>query len=268
MKQRVDKTRRYMRIWWSAIRLHFGVLTASRLDFLFFFIGKVVRMLFFLVFFLSLFSITPTIAGYTKGEVLLFFATMNLIDNLGQLFWFRGLTVLPDMVRNGDFDLLLTKPVSSLFLVAFHVFDFFDLTTMPVSIGLFWYAVQFLPSFSFLQWFAYASFFLCSISLAFSLNLFLASLTFYAVQSANLWWTYRDLLYVSRFPPEIFPTTVRRLFTYAAPILLIVSFPVKALLGKLSVPLILYAVGLTVFALVFAVQFWHRGLRAYASASS
>ncbi len=268
MKRLGSDIRRYARVWYRSITLHFGILTSSRADFLFFFTGKVLRMVFFLVFFLALFSITPTIAGYTKGEVLLFFATMNLIDVLVQLLWYRGLTILPNMVKRGDFDLILTKPVSPLFQVAFHIFDFFDLATVPVALGIIAYAFSFLPALTAIQWIAYVAFVFIGLLLAFAVNLFLASLTFYAVESANLWWMYRDLVYVARFPPEVFPNGVRIVFTYIIPILVIVSFPTKAALGRLSPGAALYAIVLTFLALFAAWRFWKRGLRAYQSASS
>jgi ABC-2 type transport system permease protein len=267
MKALVSDILRYARVWHRSITLHFGVLTSSRADF-FFFAGKVLRMAFFLVFFEALFSITPTIAGYTKGEVLLFFASMNILDVLVQLLWYRGLTILPNMVKRGDFDLILTKPVSPLFQVAFHIFDFFDLATIPFALGILAYAFSFLPTLTFLQWFGYIGFLCIGLILAFAVNLFLASLTLYAVESTNLWWMYRDLIYVARFPPEIFPSAVRIAFTYVIPILMIVSFSTKAALGRLSPALMLYAIVLMFLALFAALRFWKRGLRAYQSASS
>lgn len=259
---------RYFRFWRRAITLHFQVLTASRVDFLFFFVGKIARMFFFLIFFIALFGITKTVAGYTEGEVMLFFATMNLIDIVVQLFWYRGFTILPRLIKDGDFDFMLTKPISPLFHVAFHIFDFFDLTTMPVAIGLLWYAITLLPHYPASAWLLYSLFLFVGLILAFALNLFLASLTFYSIESANLWSLYRDLIYIARFPPEVFPNGVRVFFTYVIPILAIVSFPTKALLGRLSLGSAIFACVLSVFTLVFASKFWHRGLRDYASASS
>lgn len=267
MKRLASNILRYARVWRRSITLHFGILTASRADFFFFFFGKVFRMGFFLVFFFSLFSIAPTIAGYSKGEALLFFATMNIIDVLVQLLWFRGLTILPNLVKRGDFDLLLTKPISPLFQVAFHIFDFFDLATVPIAVGIVAYAFSLLPPLSFVQWIFYGVFLCIGLLLAFAMNLFLASVTFYAVESANLWWMYRDLVYIARFPPEVFPHMVRIVFTYGIPILVIVSFPTKAALGRLSPGVALYAIVLTFLALFAAWRFWKRGLRAYQSAS-
>lgn len=268
MRPRVPELERYLRIWRRAVAMHFGTIVASRSDFVFFFVGKMVRMGFFLVFFLSIFGVAPTVAGYSEGEVLLFFATMNLIDVLIQISWYRGFFLLPRMVTSGDFDFMLTKPVSPLFMIAFHIFDFLDLTTLPVALVLLWYAFSLLPPLGALQWVWYALFLANALALAFAINMTLAAMTFWAVRSSNLWGVFRDLMYVLRFPPEIFPHGVRMFLTYVVPMLVIVSFPVKAAIGRLAPASGIYGLAISVAALVLATKLWHRGLRAYSSASS
>lgn len=268
MKPSASRARHYARVWWKGIGIHFSVLAASRLDFLFFFFGKIFRMGYFVVFFLAATAVAPTIAGYGRGEVLLFFATMNIIDVVVQLFWFRGLTEFPAMIRRGDFDLLLTKPVSPLFMTAFRIFDFFDLTTVPAAVAILWYAITLLPPLMPQAWLFYALFCLVGLMVAFAVNLFFATLTFWAVESGNLWWIFRDLMYMARLPPEVYPRGARLFFTYVFPILLIVSFPAKAALGLLSPGAAVAALLVAGVGLAASVKFWHRGLRSYASASS
>jgi len=268
MKLSAHKLRRYAWIWRRAVAMHFGTLVTSRSDFVFFFLGKMVRMCFFFVFFISIFAVAPTVVGYSKGEVLLFFATMNLIDVLIQISWYRGFFLLPRMVRDGDFDFMLTKPVSPLFMIAFHIFDFLDLTTLPVAIGFLWYAFSLLPSLGAVAWIGYVIFLMNALALAFALNMTLAALTFRTVQTGNLWGVFRDLMYILRFPPEIFPRGVQFFLTFVVPMLVIVAFPVKAAIGRLPLAVGVYGLAISALALVLASKFWHRGLRAYSSASS
>ena len=268
MKPWAFRTKYYWRVWWKGIGIHFSVLSAIRLDFVFFFIGKISRTVYFFIFFLSALAISPVIAGYDSGQVMLFLATMNLIDITIQILWFRGLTEFPAMIRRGDFDLLLTQPISPLFMTAFRIFDFFDLTTVPIAIAMLWYAFAQLPSLSAGAWILYLTFCVVGLTLAFAINLFFATLTFWTVESGNLWWIFRDLMYVARMPPEVFPRGVRLFFTFIFPILMIVSFPVKAALGLLSPASAAVAILIASVALVASLKFWHRGLRAYSSASS
>ncbi len=268
MKPSGSEFRRYYRIWRRGVALHFSTLVVSRADFFFYFFGKMLRTLFFLVFLVSLFKVTNKVVGYSVGEVLLFFATMNLIDIVIQIVWYRGFYLLPNMVRSGEFDFFLTRPVSPLFMVAFHIFDLIDLMTLPVGLALVGYAISLLPPLSAAAWGGYLLFLANGFALAFAINIILASLTFYSVQSSNIWGFWRDLIYILRFPPEVFPYGVRIALTYVLPMLVIVAFPVKAALGRLSTPVAVYGLALSAAALVLAWKFWHRSLRAYSSASS
>lgn len=262
-------SKRYARLWLRMIEIHFSIIATSRIDFFTYLAGKSIRMGFFLLFVEALFARVPTIVGYTKGEVLLFFAVMNFIDILIQLLWYRGMTDLARVVRNGDFDSVLTKPMSPLFWSAFRIFDFFDLTTLPIAFSFLFYAfheLSYIPSPS--QIFIGLFLFILSLFLAFAINLLLASLTFWSTEVDNTWWIFRDTIYIARFPPEIFPKIIRLIFTCIVPILVIVTFPTKGLLGLLSPVLIGWACVTTVLTFCFALSIWHKALAHYSSASS
>src|SRR5207302_673660 len=104
--------------------------------------------------------------------------------------------------------------------------------------------------------------------LAFAINLALTSIAFWAMKLDNAWWLYRDLVYVSRIPPEVFPKLVRFFFTFIIPIMVIVNFPSKALMGLLSPTMMLWAGIITAVMLFVAISIWRAGLRRYTSASS
>lgn len=269
MEGKIKTLRRYLRIWRRSIVINFSILAASRLDFFTFVIAKLVRMGFFLVFVVALFGHVPRIAGYHKGEVLLFFAVMNFIDIFVQLVWYRGMTDLKRLISRGDFDLVLTKPMSPLFWTAFRIFDFFDLTTVPAAIAFLWYALHVLGrSFATPQILASILMLCLSLVLAFAINLILASITFWTTEIDNAWWIYRDTIYVARFPPTIYPIALRSIFTFVFPILVIVTYPTRALLGELSSLEVLWAVVATALFLAIAMLVWRKALQHYASASS
>lgn len=260
---------KYFRIWRRAVILNFAATASSRLDFFTYVPGKLIRMGFFFVFVLALFDKVPSIAGYEQGEVLLFFAVMNFIDIFIQLFWYRGMNDLTNLVRRGDFDLVLTKPISPLFWTSFRMFDFFDLTTIPVAILFIGYAFNKLTApVTMEQVLLGLLMIVIAFILAFAINLALASLAFWTTETENAFWIYRELFYVARFPPEIYPSAVRFIFTFIIPILVVVTSPTKAILGILSPALIVWAPVAAVTFLWISLMIWRRGLQRYTSASS
>ena len=83
--------------------------------------NKVVKWLvgFMFLLILGIFEFVPSLAGYAKGEVVLFFAFFNLVDLLAQIFFFRGFWFLQEYVQSGEFDKILTYPVSPFFFNSF-----------------------------------------------------------------------------------------------------------------------------------------------------
>ncbi len=264
----VAEIRRYFRIWLRSITGAFSIVAASRIDFVTFVFGKLLRMAFFFVFVITLFNHTNSIAGYDEGEVLLFFALMNLIDILTQLIWFRGLTDLQRVIANGEFDLVLTKPVSPLFWSAFRIFDFFDLTTLPAAALFLWAAFAKLPPLEPANIALGCFLLVCGLILAFSINVFLAALNFWTTELENAWWMYREVVYVARFPPEVFPSLIRIVFTFVFPILVIITFPTKAFLGILPATMIAWALFVTAASVLLARWTWTQALKHYTSASA
>jgi ABC-2 type transport system permease protein len=200
--------------------------------------------------------------------LLLFFAMMNVVDNALQLIY-RGLTILPRQVRSGEFDFTLSRPVSPFFWSTFCIFDFFDLTTVPLSIGFLWYAVHLLPySPSLSAWLLTICCLVIGMLLALLLNILIATLAFWTPEIENGVWLYRDLSYISRFPMEIFPRALQWSMTFILPFFMIVAFPAKALMGRLSLDLVIASVVFTLLLGLFVRHLWKTGLSRYTSASS
>lgn len=258
----------YYRIWRQSVVMNFRTNTSSLLEFITYVIAKMLRMAFFFVFVFALFRNTKSIVGYTEGEVLLFFAVMNTLDISFQLLC-RGLSTVPAMVRRGEFDVLCTKPISPFFFSCFKMFDFMDLATVPAALIFLGVAIQQLPNaIAFQQILLACICWICSLIMAISLNTIIASLAFWVTEIENGIWIYRDLVYVGRFPPEVFPSSIQSFFTYFIPILLIVATPAKALMGKASASILFLDILITVLLALLASLIWKKALRRYASASA
>lgn len=264
----MNTLRRACRIWWRTAVVNFAIVASSRLDFYTFFAGKIMRMLFFFFFIIALFSHTPTIAGYARGEVLLYFALMNTVDVITQLFWFRGLTDVQRLIRMGEFDFILTKPVSSLLFPSFRIIDIFDLSTVPVVIGMLAYAFQSVGPLSAGATFSGIYLSILSLVLAYAIVLALSSMNFWTTEVHNAFWIYREAFYMAQYPPEVFPRGIQTTFTYIIPLFVIIAFPTKAFLGRIGFDGMVVASSITLIFLFGAIWLWRLGLRHYSSASS
>lgn len=269
MKPMVVKIRRYIKIWQLAARMQGLRLLSKPAGLVGYATGKLLRMGFFLVFGLALFSNSTEIAGFSRGELLVCYAFMNAIDIVSQMIFLRGLNSLQILVQKGGFDKLLVQPISALFWVSVCQFDWLDLITIPGAIYYLWYAVHILeytPGAS--QILLASVIFIVSCVIAYGIMLIITALTFYSEETENLWWTYRDLVYAARNPPAIFPRGVQFVLTFIIPIFAAVSFPAYALIGRLSIDLIIWEFAAAVALLAIGGVLWRRGIRKYSSASS
>lgn len=260
---------RYIRLFLLFARQSFSSDVANVLDFWTYVVGKFIRVGFFLAVLFSIFRLTPTLGGYNFPQVLLIFATYNCIDLATQLLFVRGMHRLQDLVRRGRFDAVLTYPISPLFYSAFRIIDYMDLVTLvPMFFIIGWALKHLAITFTVAYVITYLLLVLNGIFIVFSVNVAIASFTFWTYELEHTWWLYRFTLQAARYPIEIFRQPFRFVLTWVLPLGLIVTFPVKALLGILTWQ---FAVGAFLFAGIFffcALSFWRYALTHYSSASS
>ncbi|MBI4812129.1 ABC-2 family transporter protein [Candidatus Falkowbacteria bacterium] len=259
---------KYYKVLKQLITLASGSYLSSRLDSVAYFLGKIVRFTFFLIFILSLFKFTETFVGYSKYEAVLFFLTFNLADVLAQAL-FRGIYMFKNDVKLGNFDFVLSKPINPLFYSFMRLTDILDtIFLIPIVSLIIFTVIKLGVAISFNNVFLYILFLTFSQLIIMGIHVLAASLTIWATEAENFIWLYRESMTVGRFPPEIFPSALQWIFTLIIPVIIIVAFPAKALLGVLNWQW-------AVFALIYAIGFfaisllvWKISLKHYSSASS
>lgn len=257
----------YSQSWKQLASMSFSSMLSTRIDSATYFIGKAIRFFFFWVFIVSLFQFTETIGGYTRYEVLLFFLTFNVLD-VGSQFFFRGIYVFRNQVKQGHFDMTLTKPISPLFLIFSRIIDFLDLLFLIPVVALLAYVIQHIPTITASGIFLYGIFLIFSCLLILAIHILSAAVIVYTQESDNVFWLYRETMTIGRLPPTIFSGTIQWFFVYIIPIIIIVAYPVRALLNEIVWQDICIAGIMTILFLGISLFIWKLCLRAYASASS
>ena len=100
---------------WKAVALNALQETfVNRGSNLLFFTGKVIRLAFMLLFLWLLRQTVTTIGGYSGDEMVVFFLVYQFIDTFAQVLY-RGVYMFSHLVRTGEFDFMLLKPIHPLF---------------------------------------------------------------------------------------------------------------------------------------------------------
>ncbi len=262
----MHRARKYFRIWRRLAVMSFLVQAESFVSSFGYLIGKFVRIGFFLFFLVSIFKHTDSIAGYSMTEIALFFITFNVVDIIAQLF-FRGIYGVRSLIREGDFDYFLIQPTNTLFRVAFHSVDFLDVLTAIPVMAVTGYIIHLLhiPPF---QVVLYITLAINGLFIAFAIHICVAAMAVLTQELENTIWIYRDLMTLGRFPSDIYAAPMRNIITFVIPIAVMISFPAKACLGKLSPAWIGQAFLMAVTSVAASLYFWRFATRRYTSVSS
>jgi ABC-2 type transport system permease protein len=258
---------KYFKLWWLYSLFTTQISIVSRFGMVIFLLGKLLRFFFFLIFLLIILAKTKSIIGYSLWQVILFYGTYNLIDTLPQ-FLMREVYRFRVQVISGTFDYILVKPMSPLFRALFGGSDALDIPILIISGGFIIYALQHLNNVTFISVIIYLALIINAFLIALAFHIFVVSMGILTTEVDNTIMLYRDLTQMGRFPIDIYQQPLRSLVTFIIPVGIMMTFPVKALLGLLSVNLMFLSFIIAIFLLVISLLFWKYSLKQYASASS
>lgn len=259
---------RYIKIWRKLSALAIGSYLSNRIDASSYLIGKLIRFFAFVLFIVTIFNFSDTMVGYGKYEVLLFFLTFNLVDVLPQAF-FRGIYLFRQQVIKGDFDYALARPVNPLFYTLTQLTDILDIIFLLPIVSLIIYTIGKLGIIVTLGGvLTYIIFVIISQLIIIAIHILSACVTIWTLESENIIWFYRESMTIGRFPPEVYGKAIQFVFTFIMPVIMVVAFPVKALLGDLNLWWVAVFLFYSILFFIISILFWNMSLKKYSSASN
>lgn len=265
---------RYVRIWFALARYGLTRELAFRGNFLVKVVVEVLWLGLLLAFYDVVFRKTDTVATWTREQYFFFVGCFYALEGTIETLFLSNCSEFADLVRTGDLDLYLVRPIDEQFLISCRTFEWstvpnilFGSCVMLLSLrDLHW---QFAPG----AVLTFGMLFVCGVAIAYSCMLMLSSASIWMMRNQNLlemWWLFTSLM---RYPKEIFSGTwaypIGWFFTFIIPILLVINVPADVMIRGLFEP---WLIGMTMLAAVvfLAISRWffRYALRRYRSASS
>ena len=261
---------RYLRLHRIFIAQYLKKLMEYKIDFLLGAIGLIFAQAIRLAFIGIIFSQIPALDGWSFEEILFIYGFSLIPKSLDHLFtdnlWMVGFRI----VRKGEFDKYLTRPINTLYHVIaenFCVDAFGELficvlllaySIPALGMPFYWYTIP--------LWIIAAVF---ATLIYTSLKIITAAIAFWTKASGHI----IHMLYMvndfSKYPVSIYNKVVQNVITYIIPFAFTAYFPASYFLTGENP---LFCIGGTVIAgsvlFVIALFVWSRGLRAYESAGS
>lgn len=270
----------YGRVWLTFLHNSLVREMAFRGNFL---INVVTRAFWFaaqMTLFEIIFGKVGDINGWTREQYFAFLATGMLINAIVEGFFMPNCAHFSELIRSGNLDFVLLKPIDTQFLVSCEKIEVAMVNQILLAGGLLGWALTVIGQpITFSQVVIYGVFILSGVMFFYGLMIAVASTSIWFGRNTGLYDFWFYITSFARYPRSIWngvdPSrleageVIQGVFTWALPILLVITVPAQAITGLLSdwtlaiVALSASVIGLGVSRLVF-----NASLRSYRSASS
>lgn len=231
-----------------------------------FLLGQITNILFIWIIFAQI----PNLKGWTINQIVFIYGFSLIPKGVDHLLFDNLWAVGHFIVRRGEFDKYLTRPVNTLFHVMvekLQVDALGELITGIALIGVTVFRVDIEWSLTkvllFILVVPFATLIYTGIKIA------TAALAFWIKRSGNVTYMFYMVNDFAKYPVTIYNNTVRGIITYIIPFAFTAFYPAKYILTGQNP---LYNVGMTVvmavMLMIIGICVWNRGIRAYESAGS
>jgi ABC-2 type transport system permease protein len=273
---------RYWRLFLALARFNLATELSFRANFLVKLLVEALWLGIMLIFYDRLFANTNAIAEWNFHEYLFFVGCFYALSGVIETFFLSNCLEFQELVRTGDLDFYLIKPIDEQFLITARNTDWSTLPNIFQGVAVMTYALVHLPAWAEMPWpemllrgGSFAVLFLCGCVMTYSFLLMLTSTSVWFVRNQSLmelWWLFTTLM---RYPRQIFEKTwaspIGIFFTFIVPVLLVISVPASTM-AKALVPehwWLTLLTGVAAVVLFYASRrFFRFALQSYRSASS
>jgi ABC-2 type transport system permease protein len=234
------------------------------------------------IFYQQIFRFTGSLGretGWEKYQFYAFFSTGLIINALGQMLFMTNIDELTDMIRTGELDFLLLKPIDTQFLVSLKRIEWSSAGNCLVGVGFLIYALIRLDhSPGVVQGVLFLVYVLCGLAIYYSLMIALGASTVWMGRNLTLYDFWFYITTFSRYPMEIYQKStiwfgppLGVLFTYFIPVLIVINVPARMLVWPLKEqnwPLAGFAILAAVGSVAASRWLFQTAVGSYRSASS
>ena len=250
-------------------------------------ITSICWMLMNLGFYVLIFQYTHSIGeatGWGQYEFFVFLATTMFINSVMQAFFMPNAAEFSELIRTGNLDFALLKPIDTQFLISLNKVSWSSLSNFFLAAALLAYSLWKLSqeradfTIAPLAVLLYSLYIGCGIAILYSLMISLAATSIWLGRNQSLYDFWFYITNFSRYPMEIYNRGVGLvlfgLFTFVIPVLVVVNVPARILAQPLDPraswewPLFGFAIVATLFSLAASRWVFRRALLSYRSASS
>lgn len=272
----------YLRVFGIFVRNNLVRAMSFRANFLIECVSSVSWIVMNIGFYLLVFQHVPVLVqgtGWGQYEFFVFLSTTMFVNSLVQAFFMPNAQEFSELIRTGNLDFALLKPIDTQFLISLRRIEWSALANFAVGMGLFVFSLWKLTTraenpivIAPLVYLLYPFYVLCGIAILYSLMITLAATSIWLGRNQTLYNFWFYITNFSRYPMEIYQSfyPLQWFFTFLIPILIVVNVPARMMVMPLGDDwlLPLFAIFATIGSLIASRFVFQLSLGSYRSASS
>ena len=264
----LQKIKKYLSLYKAFFKASLVADLEYRLNFVILIIGEFIWYSTQLILFEVLYRHTKIIGEWNIDQMRVFIFLVLFIDSIYMILWDPSFSIFTENVRKGTLDLLLMKPINSMFMLSSQRVSVSHIPCFLITFGGLIWSLQQLPEFN---WFK-----LLWLIILIPTGLSVIFCGRFALNSTSIIFTRADFLqyiWYSAFrlglrPDAIYSGFLRIILIFIVPFAMVASIPARILLESPQAWMIAWALILPFILFFLLKKYWNFCLRHYSSASS
>jgi len=258
------------------IRLYLGILKCRLIEYmeykLNFILGFIVELAWLsttVVFFETIFLHVDQFSGWSRDEVLLLVFISGFYDSMLTLFVQSGISSIPNLVKNGELDFILLKPVNKRFFLSLNRICIPQVVNIVLT-GCFIINIvnKLSLNLSLYNIIIFSVLLINGVLILYNIFFCIMILSFWTIQVNIGMILFFQLFYIGNKPMSIFPRLLQKVFTYVIPLFVAFNYPVLYLKNGFSAYTTIISFIMVIILFIFSEFIFKIGLKKYSSASS
>jgi ABC-2 type transport system permease protein len=265
---------RYVRLWFALARFSLVRELAFRANFVVKIFVEILWLGILIAFYETIFAQTDNVAHWDRYQYLFFLGFYFALGGILETFFMANCNEFADLVRTGDLDFFLLKPMDEQFLVSCRTIDWSCAPNVLMGAGVMLAALIFSGwEFHLGKLALFFVMLVCGTGLAYGFLLLLTSASVWFMRNQSLfemWWLFSTLM---RYPREIFQgswiaVSTGWFFSFVIPIMLVSNVPADIMMRAIQPEIVVWTMVATVIVMWLSRRFFKFALERYRSASS
>ncbi len=216
-----------------------------------------------------LYLYVPRFGGLNHDEIMVFLGTMFVIDALNMMLTSSNFWAFPEMVRSGELDFFLLKPVSPAFLSMFRYPSVGSLFNFFVALSFLIYAMSGVPLMDRMPGLLlYPLYIGLGLGTMVAMQYIFMAISIYTIGADGIQWILFNLHTLGARPDSMYTGIFRKILLTAVPMAMLASVPTRLLLPNPDYTLIGISGACAVAYMFISLRVFYRALSRYSGASA